>query len=285
MIETAHASSRVPLKQQAEPAVSDIEAAQLAAMARQIAADTGTEQDVEWAIDGDELFLLQSRPITGQPPAAPAVEGRWVLFKPTAENFSEPMTPMTVDLLRRVVPPFGRFIGGRFYVNVDLLARLLPWDLDDESLADVLLMRPLPDSTRLSPGRLAGLFALLSGAYLAGGVGWHRTANLDLSKLSAFETRCRQVLDSEDIKALPALTQLVLNDHPFRPAGEFAVQANISSVRYFILIEVLRRLLSRWAPDFDETKLALVCSGGADMLSQQMVEGGARPCSGSGGRR
>ncbi|MEM8767272.1 MAG: PEP/pyruvate-binding domain-containing protein [Pseudomonadota bacterium] len=263
----------IPLKQQTEPAVSDIEAAQLATMARQIAADTGTAQDVEWAIDGDEVFLLQSRPITGQPPVTPKVEGRWVLFKPTAENFSEPMTPMTVDLLRRVVPPFGRFIGGRFYVNVDLLARLLPWDLDDESLADVLLMRPLPESTQLSPGRVAGLVALLSGAYLTGGVGWHRTANLDLSKLSAFESRCRQVLDAGDIKALPALTQLVLNDHPFRPAGEFAVQANISSVRYFILIEALRRLLSRWAPDFDETKLALICSGGADMLSQQMVEG------------
>ena len=46
---------------------------------------------------------------------------------------------MTVDLFRRVLPPFGCFIEGRYYVNADLFAGLLPFRLDDEILADTLL--------------------------------------------------------------------------------------------------------------------------------------------------
>ncbi|MGD8415498.1 MAG: PEP/pyruvate-binding domain-containing protein [Pseudomonadales bacterium] len=262
----------VPLKLQTRPSVSDVEAGQIAAMAREISERTGTPQDVEWAIDGDELFLLQSRPLTTLPtPARPVVMGRWVLFKPTAENFSEPLTPMTVDLLRRVLPPFGRFIDGRYYLNADLMAKLLPWSLDDEALTDLLLMRGTPE-VRLDWRSVLSMSALLGLGYLAGGALWHRSARLAPETLAAFEDRCRRAVEDSTLDPLTTLTRLVLNDHALRPMGENAILVNLLSVRYFLLIELLRRVLERIAPSFDQTKISLLVTGGDAMLSQQMVE-------------
>lgn len=266
----------VPLRQQTQPSLSDIEAGQIADLTRQIADARGTAQDVEWAIDGDELFILQSRPITVAAPAAAddsPVEGRWVLFKPTAENFQEPMTPMTVDLFRRVLPPMGRFIHGRYYVNADLMAKLLPWSLSDEALADLVLMRGSPSQQPLDRWRVLSLAGTFAVGYLVAGVSWHRTSKVPLESLAAFAPMCEAALADDDLDALDTLRQLVLNDHPFRPIGEYPVQCNLSSIRYFLLIEVLHALLARMAPDYDRVNLSLILSGGDAMLSQQMVEG------------
>jgi len=265
----------VPLRQQTQPSLSDIEVGQIADLTRQIAERRATAQDVEWAIDGDELFILQSRPITTATELEKdsPVEGRWVLFKPTAENFQEPMTPMTVDLFRRILPPMGRFIHGRYYVNADLMASLLPWSLSDEALADLVLMRGSPAEQPLSWRRVLGLAGSFAVGYLAAGVSWHRTARVPLESLAAFELICRAALVDDDLDALDTLRQLVLNDHPFRPIGEYPIQCNLSSIRYFLLIEVLGKLLERIAPDYDRVNLSLVLSGGDAMLSQQMVEG------------
>jgi len=266
----------VPLRAQTQASLTDIEAGQIADLTRGIASRRGTAQDVEWAIDGDQLYVLQSRPITAMAPGsdgAETIDGRWVLFKPTAENFQEPMTPMTVDLFRRVIPPFGRFIRGRFYVNAELAGRLLPWSLSDEALADVLLMRGTPSEQPLDWQRTLTLTAALLTGYLVTGVTWHRTARVPLESLGAFEPLCAAALADDDLDALETLRVLVLNKHPFRPIGEFPIQCNISSVRYFLIIELLNRLLARFAPDYDRTNLSLVLSGGPAMLSQQMVEG------------
>ncbi len=265
----------IPLRQQTRPSLSDIEVGQIASLTRQIAGSRALPQDVEWAIDGDELFILQSRPITATAAPEPAspVDGRWVLFKPTAENFQEPMTPMTVDLFRRILPPFGLFIRGRYYVNADLMARILPWPLSDEALADLVLMRGSPTEQPRSWRRILGLSSLLSVGYLVAGANWHRTARVPLDSLAAFEPLCQAAVADEDLDALNTFRQLVLNDHPFRPIGEFPIQCNISSVRYFLLIEVLNALLARMAPDYDRVNLSLVLTGGDAMLSRQMVEG------------
>ena len=117
---------------------------------------------------------------------------------------------------------------------------------------------------------LAGSFAA---GYLVAGVSWHRTATVPLESLALFEPLCEAALADDELDALDTLRRLVLNDHPFRPIGEFPVQCNLSSVRYFLLIEVLHALLARMAPDYDRVNLSLVLSGGEAMLSQQMVEG------------
>ncbi len=265
----------VPLRQQTQASLSEVEIGRIADLTRQIARARTQPQDVEWAMDGDELFILQSRPITTAVEAEKEspVEGRWVLFKPTAENFQEPMTPMTVDLFRRVLPGMGQFIHGRYYVNADLMAKMLPWSLSDEALADLVLMRGSPAEQPLSWRRVLGLSGSLAIGYLAAGVNWHRTASVPLDSLASFEPLCQRALADDDLDALDTLRQLILNDHPFRPIGEFPVQCNLSSIRYFLLIEVLNTLLARMAPDYDRVNLSLVLSGGKAMLSQQMVEG------------
>jgi pyruvate,water dikinase len=265
----------IPLRQQTQPSLSDIEVGQITDLTRQIADKRAYPQDVEWAIDGGELFILQARPITrtAKLETDSPVKGRWVLFKPTAENFQEPMTPMTVDLFRRVLPGIGRFIHGRYYVNADMMAKLLPWSLSDEALADLVLMRGSPTGQPISWQRVLGLSGSLAMGYLVAGVSWHRTSSVPLESLAAFEPLCEAALADDDLDALDTLRQLVLNDHPFRPVGEYPVQCNISSIRYFLLIEMLNGLLARMAPGYDRVNLSLVLSGGEAMLSQQMVEG------------
>jgi pyruvate,water dikinase len=262
----------VPLNRQVRPTLSDIEVTQIADISRQIATRRGEAQDVEWAIEGDELFILQSRPVTTIHNEQLQVEGRWVLFKPTVENFSEPFTPITVDLLRRFAP-FGCFIQGRFYLNADVMNRLLPWSLDDETLSDLLLLRGPPPDEPLHWRRVLRLGAGLSIAYLCGGIGWHRTASLRMESLAAFEPRCKAVLEDDSLDPLQSLKKLILNDHPLRPMGEFPFHVNVSAVRYFLLLDLLKSLLTRIAPDFDQYRLSVICAGGSDMLSQQMVEG------------
>jgi pyruvate,water dikinase len=54
----------VPEEQQRLPVLSEAERAALVDLAVRVEAFFGVPQDVEWAIAGSELFVLQSRPIT-----------------------------------------------------------------------------------------------------------------------------------------------------------------------------------------------------------------------------
>lgn len=54
-----------------EKAIDESQVQAVAAMARQAEAHFGSPQDVEWAIAGGKLFMLQSRPITTLPEPAP----------------------------------------------------------------------------------------------------------------------------------------------------------------------------------------------------------------------
>ena len=72
---------------------------QLADLAAAVAGVFGGPQDVEWAIDGDRLLLLQSRPITT---VAHAGVGPVLGPGPVAETFPDPLTPLEQDLW---VPP------------------------------------------------------------------------------------------------------------------------------------------------------------------------------------
>ncbi|MDN6191841.1 MAG: phosphoenolpyruvate synthase [Brevibacterium sp.] len=98
----------------------------------------GFPQDIEWAFSGDDLFLLQSRPITRVAP-------RWTRDE-SAERFPTPVTPLTWDLVEAGfhyslnhsfdlmgLPPFDDkwFVMRDFYIYgnqtaVDLYAGRLP---------------------------------------------------------------------------------------------------------------------------------------------------------------
>ncbi|MBL8055564.1 MAG: hypothetical protein JNK29_02645, partial [Anaerolineales bacterium] len=110
-------------------------------LAARLEADLGGPQDIEWAVAGGRLYLLQARPITTLRAHNPAT-GEWndslsgdYLW--TNANFGEAvpdvMTPLTWSLLQVYfeetipfqfpgqIPAMGN-LGGRFYMNLSALA-------------------------------------------------------------------------------------------------------------------------------------------------------------------
>ena len=73
------------------PTLSDSEIAALMYWSQAAEDWFGKPQDIEWAITDGELFILQSRPITTMGPVLDlsSIRGKYALFKPLVENFSE----------------------------------------------------------------------------------------------------------------------------------------------------------------------------------------------------
>ncbi|MEV5713102.1 PEP/pyruvate-binding domain-containing protein [Amycolatopsis mediterranei] len=116
------------------------QAGRVADLARRVEADAGSPQDIEWAWDGDDVVLLQARPITALPAAGPepvAIEfevppGFWLRGGYTLK----PLSPMNTSTLIRAVNrtssnlftyAFGervevRNLGGWSYVRIVPLA-------------------------------------------------------------------------------------------------------------------------------------------------------------------
>jgi len=265
----------VPIHQQGIATLNATEAADIATLSRSAEELFGAPQDVEWAFESGHLFALQSRAITASIALLPEplnVEGRWVLFKPLAENFNEPMTPMTVDLVRRLIPPMGKFFRGRYYIDYDQMCLLVPFELSESELAELLLFRGSVPSLRFNWKKLSTALGLVTLAYLTTGITWHRTADLRLHTLEQFARLCEKVRDDTRMSPLDALRHLFLGNNPFEPMGRFAFQANISAARYFGLLGVLKLLLARFAPGFDAGLVNQLCIGTDEMLSRHMIE-------------
>ncbi|GAA3285218.1 PEP/pyruvate-binding domain-containing protein [Nesterenkonia halobia] len=79
-----------PERAEAEAIDADMRA-EVARLAVQAEDHYGFPQDIEWAVSGGDLFLLQSRPIT-------RVAARWTRDE-SAERYPNPVTPLTWDLV------------------------------------------------------------------------------------------------------------------------------------------------------------------------------------------
>lgn len=129
----------VPEDMRERPALDaeDIEA--LAGLGRRAAAHFGSPQDIEWAMAGERLYLVQSRPITSLFPLARSTtatrEGLRVYVCHTLiQGISEPFTPMGLAVLEEVqringaingaqieprgVPPVMAQAAGRLFIDV-----------------------------------------------------------------------------------------------------------------------------------------------------------------------
>ncbi len=73
-------------------------ARRVAALARKAEAARLAPQDIEWAVAGDRLWLLQSRPITVLP-VAPHIEPPKGSWQKDAAHFAEPMSPFAVSAM------------------------------------------------------------------------------------------------------------------------------------------------------------------------------------------
>lgn len=85
-----------------ESALDEREALAVAALAARAAEVAGAPQDVEWALDGTGVVLLQARPMTALPEPVtfhPPGPGSWMRNFRFGEWLPEPLTPLFADLL------------------------------------------------------------------------------------------------------------------------------------------------------------------------------------------
>lgn len=236
----------------------------------------GKPQDIEWAIRDGRFYLLQSRPITvmGREEIGKGVTGKWVLFKPSVENFTDPVTPLTAALVTTVLPQGLRFIRGWGYVDVEFVQRLLPFEVSVEEVAELVYAGAKESPSReLSPLKL--LPALLFGglSYLILAVLLVRTRHLPDRALEGFRKLCRQVEEDAGIGLEATLERLLLLPHVFDPMAHLAVFVNALSFRFVLWMKVLRTMLKRWAPDVRADADVLLGSGAEGVLSAEMGRG------------
>ncbi len=271
-----HESTRlepVPTHLQRAATLDSAQLNRIARIAMACEAHFGQPQDVEWAMSGDTIYLLQSRPITGiAEPARTEIPGRWVAFKPILENFTEPLTPLTIDLFRSVLGPVGAFIDGRYYLNFNLLSRLIPLDTSDAEQVKLALFQTSPENYRLKPVKVLMLMLFAFPTYLTVGSLLVRTRRLSDKMLAGFGTLCDRVRRSPEVSPLDALKTLFLGRHPYAPIWDFMFLINLSSVRYFFLLPLLYWWLKRYVPGLDPNLVPRLCAGNDEMKSTELIE-------------
>lgn len=234
----------------------------------------GSPQDVEWAIAGDDFFMLQSRPITamGREEIEAGIQGPYVIFKPLLENFTDPITPLTSDCYQFLFsPPMMRMIKGWLYVSLKTFRIVFPFKCSDEMLASLLYnFGKEPPRIRLSLWKLPILILEAFFGYLLFGVFFARTRGLPGNFMDSF----RQLVQEVDRDTSCSLTRtqhrLFWWSKFFDPAGNQVMFVNFSSLRYFLSLGILEKLLARWLPDLREGAASLICSGTAQVLSAEM---------------
>ena len=227
-------------------------------------------QDIEFAYSKEQLYLLQTRPISTTNEHHNIAE-KLVLFQPMVENFTEPLTPMSQSIYAAVVPKVGSFYRGYFYLDVDLLNKLLPFNLTDHEVVTLAQLEPLETPLTLSPTKLLRAFGLGLAAYLADGINWLRTGWLSHLDLDYFVTLCNQVSEDQKINALQALERLTWGKHPFEPITSRMLYVNISGGRYFLYLALLNLLVKRWLPQYDTQNLSRIYHQQDDMASLALV--------------
>ena len=126
----------VPKQLQNAPALSESQALRLVDLALMVEDLCKTPVDIEWCRTGDQLFVLQARPITGAIHPDPWNDSRSGDFLWTNTNVGEAipdvMTPATWSMVQvfltdamatASIPPYvgyGR-IGGRIYLNLSVM--------------------------------------------------------------------------------------------------------------------------------------------------------------------
>jgi pyruvate,water dikinase len=114
----------------------------IAELAKAVEAEFGCPQDIEWAIRGADIYLLQSRPITTLGPA-PASRDRWVwtnflaqevlpdvvtpITRSIIDNLGEAMFDPLLDILciDRAGTPMYDYFAGRLYFHASFWAAVI----------------------------------------------------------------------------------------------------------------------------------------------------------------
>lgn len=230
----------------------------------------GQPQDLEWAFSGDEFYILQSRPITTLSQTIDEIpSGEYVLFKPLAENFTDPLLPLSQDIFLRLFPMM-KIIRGRVYMNIAHVRPLIPFKMDSQQIAQLAYLSDTSQQPRLSFLRLIRLGFILFVNYLLMGVFYYRTARLPDDFMDSFRKLVDQTVDDEAIDAPGAMERLFFGPRFFEPAGNMVLLVNLSAPRYVVLLGLLSRLLKHWLPDLRDDAASYLTSGTEGVLSTDM---------------
>ena len=102
-----------------DPVLSDEQAFGVARLAQDVEAAFGAPQDIEWAFEGDKLYILQARPITTKLQAMPNDDNQIVILDNSniVESYPGLVSPLTYSFARyayaRVYRSFVRMVGVR----------------------------------------------------------------------------------------------------------------------------------------------------------------------------
>lgn len=110
----------VPPGRQDRPALTDEQILRLERTGRQIEARFGCPQDVEWCIEGDRLFILQSRPVTTlfPIPGPPGDERRVYLSVGHNQMMTDAMKPLGLSLFLMTTRAPMHEAGGRLFIDI-----------------------------------------------------------------------------------------------------------------------------------------------------------------------
>jgi phosphohistidine swiveling domain-containing protein len=116
---TGTAQRPVPAQRRTEPVLDDKSAANLAELGVQIEQHYGAPQDIEWARESGEFFVVQARPITALPEPETEPPTDWSVPHPKdayfrasiVEQLPDPLSPLFADLID---PSVARSLGALF---------------------------------------------------------------------------------------------------------------------------------------------------------------------------
>ncbi len=252
------------------PVLTTFEAHQIANTAAQLETLFEAPQDIEWAFVADELFWLQSRPIT-QLASHHHIDEKLVLFKPLAENFTEPLTPLTEDLFAQMLPSIGAFYEGHLYLDLKILSQLNVFDLSEAELVQVALLKSMPSSLSISWPHAFKLVAITSVAFLFDGANWLRTQRASAAALARYVKYVSDVSRNTKLSISESARRLLWGRWPFDPIGHRMLYTNVSAGRYFMYIGLLKGFVQRYAPEYPQVLLSNTYHGRGDMHSMALL--------------
>ncbi|GLI04452.1 putative phosphoenolpyruvate synthase [Paenibacillus tyrfis] len=109
--------------QQKTQTLTEEQILQLARIGRQIEAYFGCPQDIEWCLDHDTFYIVQSRPITTLYPIPEANDQENHVYVSVGHQqmMTDPMKPLGLSFYLLLTPAPMRKAGGRLFVDVSLM--------------------------------------------------------------------------------------------------------------------------------------------------------------------
>ncbi|MDQ0752268.1 phosphoenolpyruvate synthase/pyruvate phosphate dikinase [Streptomyces africanus] len=110
----------IDAQRQEQPALTDEQVVRLVRLGRRIEAHFGRPQDIEWCLDGDDVHIVQSRPITTLFPVPETGDQENHVYVSVGHQqmMTDPMKPLGLSMWRLTAMAPMHEAGGRLFVDV-----------------------------------------------------------------------------------------------------------------------------------------------------------------------